>query len=273
MSYLYSLKNLATQDSIKVTDPAITLGRDDSCDLVIDSEEASRQHARLEVKSGEMHIQDLGSTNGTFLQNRKIRSDAIVQSGDTITIGSQTFLVINPNEGANKTIFGARLEQDGSFVLEKDSPDSTSIRMRFPTSPGWSEADSAGLAWASGSKEDRLMDKALRQAGVDLDSVAAALLVTSGELLNTLLLVPRKGENGRWTIGRVKQCDMTIKHLTVSSHHADLVLSEGLWLLQDLESTNGIKVNDKRRKKSPLVDGDKLKVGQVECLFRSLLTF
>jgi pSer/pThr/pTyr-binding forkhead associated (FHA) protein len=42
---------------------------------------------------------------------------------------------------------------------------------------------------------------------------------------------------------------------------------------EDLDSTNGIKVNGKRRKKTPLVDGDKLKVGQVEFLFRSLLTF
>lgn len=270
MSHLYTLKNLQTQESIEISESVIVLGRDISCDVVIGSEESSRKHARLELQNGRLVLQDLGSTNGTYLQDRKIRGITEVQGGDTVTIGSQSFLIITPDDGSNRTVFGARLAEDSSYVLEKVNPDATSIRMRYPNPPGWTEADSAGLAWKGDTASEKAMNQALTQAGVQPTVTAAAFLVTSGKGKKPLYLVPRGAARGQWSMGRADDCDITVNDVTVSNHHANLLLENDEWAIVDLGSTNGIAVNGKRRKKSALLMGDRLKVGAVEMLFRPI---
>jgi len=47
-------------------------------------------------------------------------------------------------------------------------------------------------------------------------------------------------------IGRKKSCDIMLNFSNVSSKHCKLVLSEGYWYILDLQSTNGVKVNDNK---------------------------
>jgi hypothetical protein len=58
----------------------------------------------------------------------------------------------------------------------------------------------------------------------------------------TLLMLPG-GEKERYTIGREPECDMTLEDQTVSRWHATLVRSGAGWLLSDLGSTNGTRLN------------------------------
>jgi Domain of unknown function (DUF1707)/Inner membrane component of T3SS, cytoplasmic domain len=57
-----------------------------------------------------------------------------------------------------------------------------------------------------------------------------------------LLMLPG-GEKDRYTIGREPACDMTLEDQTVSRWHATLVRSGAGWLLSDLGSTNGTRLN------------------------------
>jgi pSer/pThr/pTyr-binding forkhead associated (FHA) protein len=76
----------------------------------------------------------------------------------------------------------------------------------------------------------------------DLAILPSKLVLTAG---------PRKGQELRLdrreiTIGRADNADLVIKDEFASTHHAKLVLINGEWLLQDLNSTNGTFVNGKR---------------------------
>jgi len=67
----------------------IFLGRDLSNDIVINDPEVSRRHARL-VKTGNVYaIEDLGSTNGTFLRGQRLSAPVVLISGETVTFGEK----------------------------------------------------------------------------------------------------------------------------------------------------------------------------------------
>lgn len=64
----------------------VTLGRLPECDIVMSDPGASRQHARIRHVDGEYVLTDLGSTNGTLVNDDPVR-ERILQDGDRITIG------------------------------------------------------------------------------------------------------------------------------------------------------------------------------------------
>ena len=70
-----------------------TIGRSDDCDLVIDDSYASQSHARLYRSDAQVLLEDLGSTNGTYLNRQRVSSPAAVRLGDFVQVGSTTFEV------------------------------------------------------------------------------------------------------------------------------------------------------------------------------------
>jgi len=64
------------------------IGRHADCDLTLDDSSVSREHARI-VRLTQGHIvEDLGSTNGTRVNGRKIDETVVLHSGDTLQIGA-----------------------------------------------------------------------------------------------------------------------------------------------------------------------------------------
>ena len=68
---------------------SIVLGRDQDIDVPLDDSRVSRRHARLRVDAnGTATIEDLGSTNGTVVNGRRIEGPTVVHEGDAISIGN-----------------------------------------------------------------------------------------------------------------------------------------------------------------------------------------
>jgi pSer/pThr/pTyr-binding forkhead associated (FHA) protein len=70
---------------------SMTVGRAPECDLRLDDTYASQQHARLYAKNEHWFVEDLGSTNGTFVNDQKLAAPAMLQPGDRVRVG-QTVL-------------------------------------------------------------------------------------------------------------------------------------------------------------------------------------
>lgn len=70
----------------RLTD-ALQIGRDASCDITLSDTYASQQHARISNRNGSWLIEDLGSTNGTYLNQRKVTVPTPLAPGDSIRIG------------------------------------------------------------------------------------------------------------------------------------------------------------------------------------------
>jgi hypothetical protein len=66
----------------------ITLGRAAGCQVTIDDTYASQLHARVFLRDGQVYVEDLGSTNGTYLNRRKVTGPMHLQRGDKLQIGN-----------------------------------------------------------------------------------------------------------------------------------------------------------------------------------------
>lgn len=74
---------------------SLVIGRDPMCDITINDPEISRQHARLSRTGDGFQIEDLGSTNGTFVNGQRLASNTpfALQPGQAINMGSGVRLV------------------------------------------------------------------------------------------------------------------------------------------------------------------------------------
>jgi pSer/pThr/pTyr-binding forkhead associated (FHA) protein len=79
--------NGAKPQTVRIT-ASMIVGRAADCELHVEDTYASQQHARLFGKNGAWYVEDLGSTNGTFVNEQKLAAPAKVQPGDKIRIGT-----------------------------------------------------------------------------------------------------------------------------------------------------------------------------------------
>ena len=66
----------------------MTMGRAAGCQITLDDTYASQIHARLFQRDGQYLVEDLGSTNGTYLNRRKVAGPMVVHAGDKVQIGN-----------------------------------------------------------------------------------------------------------------------------------------------------------------------------------------
>lgn len=112
------------------------LGRREDCDLRIPLGEVSRKHCRfiIDKETGELRIEDLGSSNGTYHNGVRIQ-EATVQPGDTVQVGPVVFVVqidgvpadediqaAPPSTNSDTSIAAAPpAEEDGRHAMDGDA--------------------------------------------------------------------------------------------------------------------------------------------------------
>lgn len=82
--------------------PAILVGQGPACDLRLTDPEVSRRHISLDAAGSRVRIRDLGSTNGTFVENIGM-IEGFVSPGETVRIGATTLRIEAANPSAGET--------------------------------------------------------------------------------------------------------------------------------------------------------------------------
>lgn len=75
-------------------DVGVTIGRSDACDLRLEDTYLSSRHARIANDDGDLSIEDLGSTNGTYVNQRLVRGRVHLERGDVVQVGGVLFEVV-----------------------------------------------------------------------------------------------------------------------------------------------------------------------------------
>ena len=115
-----------------------TIGRDDAADIVVPLSFISRLHAKLLIKKSKLFIEDLGSSNGTFVNDEKIKSRQL-QNGDELRLDEFSFNIIGPD-------------------TQKDTVPPTTIKGRAKKKQNRTSSTSSGEKSALASKKVFLHD-------------------------------------------------------------------------------------------------------------------
>ncbi len=81
-----------------------TIGRQQGLEITVQDTQASRQHARLEVREERVLLTDLGAANGTFVNNERISGQVSLLPGDTIQVGETILRLLGATAPQAKTV-------------------------------------------------------------------------------------------------------------------------------------------------------------------------
>ncbi|MEZ6149140.1 MAG: FHA domain-containing protein [Pirellulaceae bacterium] len=186
----------------------------------------SSVHFAIGADSGGCRIRDLGSSNGLFLNTKRV-STAIVVEGDEVQAGgSRWHLVVRPVE----------MDSNGATAARSLSPMEMPSKVLPPATPS---------AWPANN---------LSEPG----DFASELLLTADDNSSRRLVGSQ-----RITIGRTTSSQWVFGHdEQMSSCHMELSQQSGIWKVTDLASSNGTFVNGARVSEVQLFSGDEIRGGQ-----------
>lgn len=119
-------------------DKSLSIGRSDSNDLVLATSQISRQHAKINRIGEQLYVQDLGSSNGTFINGERISTEAhALQATDELAFADLVFLVINaPVDALDGDSFLNSLQEIENFTPTTDIHTQTELAKSVePISP------------------------------------------------------------------------------------------------------------------------------------------
>ena len=91
---LHIVRGRSSTQTLRLIDGVTSIGRQDDCHLRFKSSSVSRKHCELFEKKGMLLVKDLGSSNGTNVNGKKIDGQQVLEPGDELTIGGIKLRVV-----------------------------------------------------------------------------------------------------------------------------------------------------------------------------------
>ncbi len=260
------LKKVSNGEETALVD-GLVVGRLLDSGLVLIEGHPSRRHAKFNVSGNESRLEDLGSANGTFVNDQRIEGSIILRSGDKVRFDVEEFEF--------HIVGDQTVREDGKKTtirpIEPVDIDGSDLRER----PAWIDPDKQVAGGPKTAFIDAAAMKEMIQVddenGVDVndDVETPALIIGSGAKAGLRVNLRTSDERGEWTIGCDSDRDIVLQDHGVSGIHAKLAQDGRRWKLTDQMSANGTFVNGKRSNMSYLDNGDRIRFGPVECVFRT----
>lgn len=281
----YALKNKISGEVFNITS-RVTVGRQKGCDIELADKHISRLQATLTVSGLALMLKHEGSNNSTFVNGKAIQ-ESIVNPSDVVRFDSHEFEVIaladnsselgndlseQDNDSSASTLFlpevWADAKQKKAAILKSQQTanpaTTTQATVNKPAKTAMNNLLSTQVLFADEQNENKKSNnntsKNIEQGVVHLFGYHPLVHDAVFALNKDCLLVGKAAEN-----------NIVLKDASVSSKHAKIFTKKNVWLLEDLNSTNGTFANGQQIKQATVLKrGDLLQFGLIQLVFGQL---
>lgn len=277
----FVLRSFEQDESYTIVNGTV-VGRELDCGICLEYAKVSRYHAKFSLIEGALFIEDLHSSNGTYLNGHRIISRVPVSVGDEVTFGDIRYRMTSvqaSHSEATQLVSPATVLGSGVVNLHKvTTPSAAAKSSGIPVSASVPPIK----AQAPSSREEsftrlysaeQIMSMAQRNldhhSDLDIGSGPRFIILTA-PLRGQVLSVGMPETGASLTIGRDSQCDIVIPEKSVSRLHAEITYSGLQFHIDSSHASNPIVINGESQETSALLrHGDKVQIGRVDVLFRT----
>lgn len=249
----------------------MVIGRESDCGICLNYKKISRYHAKVHIASNGLFISDLQSSNGTFVNGKRVTSPVLIEVGDEIQFGDQRYRLTTVSNTVDNdaTLLSEPSLVNSALLPPKEEPPYQPDAM--PSVPDTSEQQ---------PDSTRLLNPELLRTVAKRNSASPhRLSLGSGPrlIVNT---APIRGQifsllqenNAPITIGRDEGNDIVLPDQSVSRQHATITADEEGFLIQTFSPANGLLVNSFNVQQWRLQEGDSMQLGRIELIFKASAT-
>ncbi len=255
------LTRVATGERIELVSDAVA-GRVDGCEIPLTQTYGSRTHAKISFDQGLARLEDLGSDNGTFVNDVRISVPVPLKSGDRLRFYAEEFVISLPEPTPAPVAAPAPAPVTPQTSGEQKRPGAWAHTLSMQGGPLGKSTKYIPASEIKQMMESVQVDAISRPEDIDVPY----LQVTSGKRVSENL--PLRGA-AEWSVGSDPQRDVILPDDGVSAFHARIVNEGKRWRVVDEMSANGTFVNGKRSSVSYLSPGDQVRFGPVACVFQT----
>lgn len=269
---MYRLKSEHFNQNIQIN-TNLTIGRVENNDIVISNSSISSHHAKIYLEDNIVYLEDLESTNGTYIDNYKISPETQYELKDSqeIRFGDISYIIEKLPEdnyinNIEEFIIGRDPKSD--IFIDSDTVSFNHIKI-IKEDNQWYILDNNSTNGTYLNSYDNRIEK-IKLERDDKIFLATYKLNTNEifELFSDKKSVQNIVNSDITLIGRDPEANMYIDNLNVSWNHAKIIKEDESYYIYDLNSTNGTFVNDAIiSKKQKISIGDKITLGVYSFIF------
>ncbi len=267
-----AMKTLPSLREIQLSQTMVmTVGRQAGVFLLLDHGSISRRHAELRYANGQYILHDMGSTNGTYINDTRLaeNSTTTLQHNDRVGFGKDIAFTFQLRTGKPNPSVGARLSAPSNTPPRTSDLTMHSMKTGFfdPTALTHTLATSAAqpLLNADGSLLLPGASSPIPAAVVATLENSAALVVVALDGTPQVVLLE---QGKRVTFGRDKKNAIVLADASVSRFHAEVYQGPDGFYITDIGSSNGVSINHTRIDNPyRLAHGDAIVIGSITIYF------
>jgi NADPH-dependent 2,4-dienoyl-CoA reductase/sulfur reductase-like enzyme/pSer/pThr/pTyr-binding forkhead associated (FHA) protein len=243
----------------------ISIGRQAGAYFLIDNGSVSRRHAEISYANGQYVLRDLGSANGTFVNDKRLDSGSthLLKHNDRIRFGQAVYLFIARSAGKQATRAASQSALPGPTAFHQMATgfyDPASVG-QAPPPQGQPILNADGSLLLPGATD------AIPASVVDSFKASPVLIMVGKDKPAVYRLKPGK----RIKMGRDKTNDIVLAEVAASRLHAEVFHGSDGYYIRDMESINGVMVNaTKIDNPYRLAHGDRVAIGSITLYFISV---
>ncbi|HUA92460.1 MAG TPA: FHA domain-containing protein [Terracidiphilus sp.] len=270
-------------DSVTARTALWKVGSSPACDIVINQPTVSAEHCRLGLHNTQYVLEDLGSTNGTYVNGQRLapRTPVYVSRGDQITLGPNLAFpwpVTRERSGSVPVVTDSESHVPATLVLNIGRGQENEIQLDYPMiSRKHARVMQSANQWiiedlnsANGTALNRIDNKIRRSALDPADEIyLGSFKISASRILHEKRIIQGEGEferihfqGSRMVLGRDPASGHPLNYPMISWRHAALDRTAQGVYVEDLGSRNGTYVNGMRISSRTLVrSGDEIGLG------------